>query len=610
VSFVYDALDRRIQKSVDADGAGSGSAVAEKYAYDGDQLYLQFDNSSSLTHRFIDGSAVDEVLVDESPVSGFRWLLDDHENSVRDIVDNDGNVVNHKAYDSFGRVTSETNTAAAADVIFGYTGREFDSETGLQYNRARYYDAATGRFISTDPIGFDGGDGNLYRYAGNSPVAYTDPSGHSAFSKILKQVGGATASLGLSGEFGGGSIGSLELTGGLGLGLGAFGAGLVLAGFGLELWNSDSGHGSSGHSAGGSGASSNQVSTAVDSGSQISASSAAWPDTSSSRMLYVPADIFTADSGVGGSGGGFGSDSMFQAYIPPINFTTQSPPPQPLNRVSRSWDDTVQSRIADRKVSDTAAESALSYLGTAAGNVFVGDYAGEKSNLLGAAGSVALGLTGLDVHKDVLDLVHSVHHWEWTWGHAGKLALNVVAFAPLLGAVKYLKYADEVVDAGKSLVKHADDLSEAGKGIAKNADMAGSILGAEPSVTTFAKAAPDNVVYRALREGEDPTKGLRARSPGANTSVGSHVMNKRESDLISTTKDRTKAEGLFNSGNGVVEIDLNKVNGEVIDASRGVGKGRVYARTKSHQEVLIRDVGRSHPPIPPEAVRVIQGGSK
>jgi len=48
-----------------------------------------------------------------------------------------------------------------------FTGREYDSETGLYFYRARYYDPAIGRFISEDPIGFQGGDLNLYAYIGN-----------------------------------------------------------------------------------------------------------------------------------------------------------------------------------------------------------------------------------------------------------------------------------------------------------------------------------------------------------------------------------------------------------------------------------------------------------
>ena len=52
-----------------------------------------------------------------------------------------------------------------------------DAEAGLYYNRARWYDAAQSRFISQDPIGFSGGDTNLYRYAGGNPAAFRDPSG-------------------------------------------------------------------------------------------------------------------------------------------------------------------------------------------------------------------------------------------------------------------------------------------------------------------------------------------------------------------------------------------------------------------------------------------------
>ena len=51
------------------------------------------------------------------------------------------------------------------------------SSLSLQYNRARYYDASTHRWISQDPLGFDAGDSNLYRYVNNGPTGATDPSG-------------------------------------------------------------------------------------------------------------------------------------------------------------------------------------------------------------------------------------------------------------------------------------------------------------------------------------------------------------------------------------------------------------------------------------------------
>jgi RHS repeat-associated protein len=88
-------------------------------------------------------------------------------------------------YDAFGNTIAETNASGAAIPVtdtalaqmYGFTGREFDKETGLQYNRARYYDPSTGRWMSKDPIGFAAGDTNLYRMTGNHPNMATDPSG-------------------------------------------------------------------------------------------------------------------------------------------------------------------------------------------------------------------------------------------------------------------------------------------------------------------------------------------------------------------------------------------------------------------------------------------------
>jgi RHS repeat-associated protein len=57
-----------------------------------------------------------------------------------------------------------------------FAAREYDAETGLYFNRARYYDPQLGRFISEDPVGLEGGI-NPYVYAGNDLVNHTDPYG-------------------------------------------------------------------------------------------------------------------------------------------------------------------------------------------------------------------------------------------------------------------------------------------------------------------------------------------------------------------------------------------------------------------------------------------------
>jgi RHS repeat-associated protein len=117
---------------------------------------------------------------------------------------------------------------------YSFTGREFDTETGLYYFRARYTDPRTGRFLSEDPNGLGGGDHNLYRYVGNSPTNATDPTGEFFVPIIAAAVGGLVG--GIVAYVVGGSVvqGAISgaiagLTGGL-LGplvAGAFGGGVV-----------------------------------------------------------------------------------------------------------------------------------------------------------------------------------------------------------------------------------------------------------------------------------------------------------------------------------------------------------------------------------------------
>jgi RHS repeat-associated protein len=94
---------------------------------------------------------------------------------VRQLVDNTGALQDTITYDGYGNVTAETNTSFGDR--YKYTGRELDAETNLQYNHARYYDPKSGRWTSQDPLGFDAGDSNLYRYVRNAPTAGGDPSG-------------------------------------------------------------------------------------------------------------------------------------------------------------------------------------------------------------------------------------------------------------------------------------------------------------------------------------------------------------------------------------------------------------------------------------------------
>ncbi len=76
-------------------------------------------------------------------------------------------------YEPFGRTTF---SGAGTSNLYRFTGRELDA-TGLYFLRARYYNPVLQRFLSPDPIGFNGGSPNLYAYANNSPTTFIDPLG-------------------------------------------------------------------------------------------------------------------------------------------------------------------------------------------------------------------------------------------------------------------------------------------------------------------------------------------------------------------------------------------------------------------------------------------------
>ncbi|PHR92220.1 MAG: hypothetical protein COA78_33630, partial [Blastopirellula sp.] len=196
VDYTYDAFDRRIARTEDADGAGPGGQVTEHFVYDGEHVILDFVDADGslaveqpvLTTRNLFGSNIDQLLAKENVLTAQTlWMLTDHLGTVRDIIDNTGSLQNHILYDSFGNLLSQTNALISTRYLF--TGREFDSATGLYYYRARFYDANLGRFVSEDPIRFRGGDTNLYKYVSNTPIMLTDPSGlQSQFSQQQLEV--------------------------------------------------------------------------------------------------------------------------------------------------------------------------------------------------------------------------------------------------------------------------------------------------------------------------------------------------------------------------------------------------------------------------------------
>ncbi|MBE9075753.1 hypothetical protein IQ241_00295 [Romeria aff. gracilis LEGE 07310] len=146
VEYTYDIVGRRIAKSVDSDGAGNAAAQTLRFVYDRDHVLMEFDGASSVPNmRYLYGPQIDQIIAQQDGMGITLWMLSDHLGTVKDLVDDAGNLVNHRTFDSYGNLVVQSDDSFSSR--YGFTGREFDEETGLHYYRARYYDGQTGRFI-------------------------------------------------------------------------------------------------------------------------------------------------------------------------------------------------------------------------------------------------------------------------------------------------------------------------------------------------------------------------------------------------------------------------------------------------------------------------------
>ncbi len=168
IEYVIDGQNRRVGKKV------NGSLTAG-YLYDGQlRIVAELDSAGSVVSRFVYATKgnVPDYMVQGSTT--YR-IISDHLGSPRLVVNADtGDLVQQIEYDEFGRVTSDSNSGFQP---FGFAGGLYDATTGLVRFGARDYDADAGRWTSKDPIGFAGGDSNLYGYVLSDPVNNFDPSG-------------------------------------------------------------------------------------------------------------------------------------------------------------------------------------------------------------------------------------------------------------------------------------------------------------------------------------------------------------------------------------------------------------------------------------------------
>jgi RHS repeat-associated protein len=194
-TYLYDARGRRVAKV-------TGGVTATHYVYDTQYRVIEErDDDEALLARYTYGTGMDEPLAMEQGGNTYYYHRDAL-GSVTEVTDGSGNLVERYAYDVYGAVTifdsnGITLTASAIGNPYLFTTRRYDPESGNYYNRARMYSPWLGRFLSMDPLGFDTGDYNLYRYAFSNPINLTDPTGEFAFIPWLLSASAQAATYAL-----------------------------------------------------------------------------------------------------------------------------------------------------------------------------------------------------------------------------------------------------------------------------------------------------------------------------------------------------------------------------------------------------------------------------
>jgi RHS repeat-associated protein len=169
----YDYQNRQVIRTI------NGTTVY--FIYDGWSLLEERDSTGNLLQTYVHGPEIDEILWKQN-TTGEVYYHHDGLGSTIALTDETGAVVESYQYDAFGSVSiyDASNSALSAsprENRFLFTGREWIGEIGLYDYRNRVYSPELGRFLQTDPIRFEAGDVNLYRYVANNPINWIDPLG-------------------------------------------------------------------------------------------------------------------------------------------------------------------------------------------------------------------------------------------------------------------------------------------------------------------------------------------------------------------------------------------------------------------------------------------------
>jgi RHS repeat-associated protein len=168
LEYVIDGRNRRVGRKVNG-------VLTKGYLYDGQlRVVAELDGANNITARYVYGTRTNVPEWLEKGGAMYR-IITDHLGSLRLVVNTtSGAIIQRMDYDSWGNITNDTSPGFQ---IFGYAGGLHDPDTKLTRFGARDYDARTGRWTAKDPIGFNGGDSNVYQYAQGDPINLSDPLG-------------------------------------------------------------------------------------------------------------------------------------------------------------------------------------------------------------------------------------------------------------------------------------------------------------------------------------------------------------------------------------------------------------------------------------------------
>ena len=179
ISYGYDALGRRVRKTVGTDAytyIWAGKQMVEEHGPDG-------------VRKFVYGAGVDEPICMIDTDGSVYYFHQDASKSVIALSDENGAVVETYAYTPYGKpFVNETGSTPKSPFLF--SGRWYEADAGVYYYRARHYHPELRKFLQADPLGYEDGM-NMYAYVHNNPVNFYDPDGTIAWVPVIGAALGA-----------------------------------------------------------------------------------------------------------------------------------------------------------------------------------------------------------------------------------------------------------------------------------------------------------------------------------------------------------------------------------------------------------------------------------